>query len=97
MTSDRCCPTCGRALDPEPDISIEALTKWCRENNHIIFPGDRVDETTAAVLLGKSPGTLRNWRAQDRPLPYSRTGNGRGRIYYLLSDLVTFMGRVDEN
>lgn len=52
-------------------------------------------EAAAAEFLGVVPGTLRNWRGGERPLPYQRTGAGRGRVTYFLVDLVAHANRPD--
>ena len=46
-----------------------------------------VDERTAALLLERVPGTLRNWRAGHQPLAYRRIGGPRGRVMYNLQEL----------
>jgi len=92
------CPYCNRILPAEDErgaISQEDLRKFCLERKFVIFAGDRVDEKTAAALLGKSNGTLRNWRGTGRPLPYTRSGAGRGRPYYHLKVLAEFLNRAD--
>jgi len=84
---NRRCPHCGKLVDAQPDDLIEQLRQWCRANGHPVFPGDRVSESTAAAILGRAPATLRNWRIQGGPIAAQRTGAGRGRISYRLSDL----------
>jgi hypothetical protein len=90
------CPHCGHLLDADDhQTTVEDLRRTCRENGWG-FPADRVSEQTAARLLDRSPGTLRNWRSfGSRPLPYSRPGSGRGRITYRLADVAEFMDRQD--
>jgi hypothetical protein len=58
---------------------------WCRDAGKWVSPvDDRVDENTAAELLGVSPFTLRNWRSARTSLPFVRV---RGRISYQLRNL----------
>jgi hypothetical protein len=92
----RRCPHCGRPLpEQHPAVLVDELRRFCRDQNLVIFAGDRVDENAASDILGKVNGTLRNWRTQALPLPFSRTGAGRGRIFYRLQDLADFMNRKD--
>jgi hypothetical protein len=95
-SEDRRCPHCGRPLpEQRPAVVVDEPRRFCRERNLVIFAGDRVDENGASTILGKANGTLRNWRAQALPLPFSRTGAGRGRVFYRLQDLADFMSRED--
>lgn len=41
----------------------------------------------AAVFLGKSRGTLDNWRCKDKGPPWIEDG----RIYYDIKDLIEYM------
>jgi hypothetical protein len=93
-----CCHTCGAQLPPQvsTEDTVQALKQYCRENNIHILPGDRVKEDAAAILLDRSPATLRNWRSQAAPLPIFRTGAGRGRITYRLSDIAEHLNRLDD-
>lgn len=88
------CPHChgtGRAsaiADAEIDAQVAGLRAACIANDRPIIGADRVDEPTAAWLLGRSPGTLRNWRAQHRPIPFRKPG---GRVTYAIADLARWM------
>lgn len=85
---NRTCPCCGQML-PEADRGpVAELRAWCAENGHPVYALDRVSEATAAAILGREPGTLRNWRAQGAPLAYVRI---RGRVSYRLEDLAAAM------
>ena len=88
MTEHDLCPNCGQLMPTSRAEAIEArmaawLT-WCRDNGKWVSPDGRVDESTAAELLGVSPFTMRNWRSARQPLPFVRM---RGRISYRLRDL----------
>ena len=83
------CPNCGQ---PMPQSMIEKLRAWCRDNGKHILPGDRVSEKTAAEILGRSPGALRNWRSNGgEVVQYIRTGGGHGRISYSLESLANYL------
>jgi hypothetical protein len=94
------CPYCGREIKIQdtyenPGEMVDQLKTWCRENSRPVFPGDRVDEPTAAKILGRCPGTLKNWRCQSCPLPFVRSGAGRGRISYRLKDLAEHLEKQE--
>lgn len=85
------CPHCGASLaaDPAPPcITVDSLRSACLEAGHIVLPGDRVRESTAAWLLDRAPATLANWRSGPRPIPFHSL---RGRTSYHLSDLARFL------
>ena len=88
MSEHDLCPTCGQPMPVSRVEAVEARIavwrRWCIENRKWVSPDDRVDENTAAELLGVSPFTMRNWRSADRPLPFACT---RRRISYRLHDL----------
>jgi hypothetical protein len=90
-----CCPHCrGTGLaPPAADVrAIEAmaasLRAACEAAKAPISGDDRVDETTAAMLLGKSRKTLANWRFIDRPLAFVTR---RGRVFYELAELARWL------
>lgn len=89
MTEHDLCPNCGQPMPLSRAEAVEARVVswrvWCRDNGRWVSPADdRVDENTAAELLGVSPFTMRNWRSARQPLPFIRV---RGRISYRLRDL----------
>ena len=92
------CPLCGQPWPEEPTTAetTAELRQACADTGRHIFPGNRVDEATAAFLLGRSPATLRNWRCMGSPLPFFRPGSGRGRISYRLEDIAKLLGRCEE-
>lgn len=92
----RPCRHCGRLPYDDEQNTVEALRQHCLDNDLTILPGDRVREDTAAILLGRSVNTLRNWRCQGAPLPVYRSGAGRGRLTYRLQDLAEHLDRNDE-
>jgi hypothetical protein len=72
---------------PAPADPVEQLRRWCRENGHVVLPDASVYEDTAARILDRSPGTLKNWRGRGGDqLPFYRHGRS-GRIRYRLTDL----------
>jgi hypothetical protein len=95
------CPYCGRIIktdgnhEKDPGEMVESLKTWCREHSKPVFPGDRVNEETAAALLGRCPGTLKNWRTQHCPVPFVRSGAGRGRISYRLKDIAEHLEKQE--
>ena len=89
MTEHDLCPNCGQPMPLSRaavvEVRVAAWRTWCRENGRWVSPADdRVDESTAAELLGVSPFTMRNWRSARQPLSFVRV---RGRISYRLRDL----------
>src|SRR6185312_13209573 len=88
MTEQNLCPHCGQPMPLSRAKAIEAQMAawrtWCKQNGRWVSPDDRVNETTAAELLGVSPFTMRNWRSARQPLSFVRV---RGRISYRLRDL----------
>ncbi|MCR6699706.1 MAG: helix-turn-helix domain-containing protein [Dokdonella sp.] len=86
------CPTCGAwtEVEAEHDEAAELLAAYrrhCADHGHHVLPGDRVPEHVAAELLGRAPGTLRNWAGADRPLRFSQV---RRRRTYRLDDIAAF-------
>jgi hypothetical protein len=74
-------------LAQAPEDPVERLRRWCRENGHVVLPDASVYEDTAARILDRSPGTLKNWRGRGGDqLPFYRHGRS-GRIRYRLTDL----------
>ena len=87
------CPQCGHEFEPEErePVTVETLLAWCQENGHPVYPGQRVNETVAAMILGVADGTMRNWRSSGTGPVYVRTGGNRGKISYKLCDLAGFL------
>ncbi|MER9233638.1 helix-turn-helix domain-containing protein [Mesorhizobium sp. M0622] len=73
------------AAEDDPAADLRAA---CADMGIAITADGRVGEYGAAMLVGKSPQTLRNWRYAARPLPHSRIG---GRIMYGLADLAAYL------
>lgn len=86
----RRCPHCGYSFDEQPVVSVETLRQQCKDSRWPIFTGDRVNESTAAQLLGVAPGTLRNWRSSGRGPDWVRSGGSRGTVSYKLEDLAAW-------
>lgn len=76
---------------PEAD-PVGELRAWCRENGHHVTADGSVYEATAAAILDRSPGTLRNWRSSGAgsALPFYRHGR-TGRTRYRLADLAELL------
>lgn len=88
----RACPHChgtGRAMDAD---AVAELRQWAESRGHVILPGDRVQEHVAAAMLGREPGTLRNWSYGARPMPFTVV---RGRRTYRLADIGTMFREAD--
>lgn len=82
-----CCPTCGHPVTPVEPEQADVLTLMraaCVMMGVQRTWDDHVSERDAAKLLRRSPSTLRNRRAMDRPLPFRKRG---GRVEYALADL----------
>lgn len=83
------CPTCGQPLPTDPaEQMVERLREACRVLGSFVTWDGFVSERTAAHLLGREPGTLRNWRGQHRPLPFRKL---HGRVEYQLGDLANLL------
>lgn len=66
---------------------VAKLEQIARDAGCVVLRDGWVDERTAALLLERVPGTLRNWRAGRQPLAYRRIGGPRGRVTYNLQEL----------
>jgi hypothetical protein len=92
MTEQNLCPHCGQPMPTSRAEAIEARVAtwraWCGQNGRWVSPDDRVNEATAAELIGRTSFTLRNWRSAGQPLPFVRV---RGRISYRLRDLALML------
>lgn len=95
------CPACGQLL-PGNNNTLEILRDVCRERNLPLFPGERCREDVAAILIGRSVGTLRNWRSLANELgevgpKFYRSGVGRGRVFYSLQTIADFLDESGDN
>ncbi len=89
------CPHCGGtgfARNSMADLDIEArvtaMAASCNASGRTVFGDSRVDEKTAAWLIGRQPNTLRNWRMAQQPIPFEKHG---GRVSYRLADIARWM------
>lgn len=64
---------------------LEIVRKRLLDAGHPISPRDDVDASAAAWFLGKSVGTLANWRSEDRGPAYVNLGRD---IRYPLASLL---------
>lgn len=88
------CPTCGQPLPTDPIASMtERLREACRDNGYFVTWDNFVSERTAAAMLGREPGTLRNWRTAHRPLPFRKL---HGRVQYQLADIAALIIAADD-
>lgn len=84
------CHHCGGTgfMPGSADLEIEtvalSLRAACEASGKRVSGEGRVDEATAAWLVGREPGTLRNWRSLHRPIPFQKRA---GRVSYLLVDI----------
>lgn len=72
---------------------VIALQAACAADGANVTGDGRVDEATAARLVGRSKGTLRNWRAAERPIPYLKRRRG---VLYSLEDIAAWMVAAGE-
>jgi len=75
------CPFCrgtGELMPDTWDVHAAELRRWCAQDGIKIGPDDTVDRKGAAMLLNRSPLTLRNWALADTGPKY-RTYAGRYR------------------
>jgi len=85
------CPKCGDehiSASVSIDDKTAELQEACQREGIRGTLDGRVSEEVAASVLGKAPGTLKNWRQAHRPLKYRRSG---GRIQYSLRELAMFL------
>ncbi|MFZ3206393.1 MAG: hypothetical protein WA161_21340 [Pseudomonas sp.] len=75
------------------DQMVERLREACRDMGAFITWDGYVSENTAAKLLGRSTGTLRNWRCYDRPLRFRKL---HGRVQYQLADIAALIISADD-
>lgn len=89
------CPYCegsgfrlARSSGAELAAVADGLRAACRAAGASITGDDRVDEATAAMLVGRKTKTLRNWRHTHRPIPYVERCR---RISYAVVDLAAWL------
>lgn len=75
------------APDPAGEV-LAALREAAVARGIVIGPDDGIGERDAAGLLGRSPSTLRRWRAEGAGPPWRRL---LGRVVYRLGDLAAFL------
>jgi hypothetical protein len=79
--------------DAEIASVAAGLREACRTIGVVISGDDRVDEGAAAMLVGRKPKTLRNWRHTHRPIPYVERCR---RISYSIGDIAKWLTEVTE-
>jgi hypothetical protein len=87
----RCCRGTGYEFSlPEAEIEAiaDGLRNACRAAGAKIVGDDRVAEATAAMLVGREPGTLRNWRGLHQPIPFRKLA---GRVSYRITDIARWV------
>jgi hypothetical protein len=67
--------------------SIADLRELLREAGLSIGPGDVVSERAAAMLVGREPKTLRNWRS----IGHGPEAIADGRVRYRLDDIWLYL------
>ena len=90
------CPTCtcGQHDDTAP---VDELREQCRAAGHQVLAGDWVTVAVAAQLLGKSPGTLLNWRAGVAPRGITLVGRRvGGQVQFSLAEIAAVLSAHDE-
>lgn len=75
----------------------ERLLAACRELGCIITGDGRVSESDAAVLLGLTPGSLKNKRLLGCAPPHYRRPAGNSRVSYRLTDLADWIDEARED
>ena len=86
-----CCGGTGYVVTlPEAEVEAIAagLREACRAAGMRVTGDDRVEESTAAALIGRTTKTLRNWRYTHRPIPFVERCR---RISYGIPDLARWM------
>jgi len=69
--------------------TVAELTAELVAREHHVTPDGRVLDKAAAMVLGVTEGTLRNWRSQGKGPSHFRLG----RIWYRLCDLIEYIER----
>jgi hypothetical protein len=93
------CPHCAGLLPTHDTAEAEiaaiadGLRAACRAVGATITGDDRVDEATAALLIGRATKTLSNWRHTHRPIPFVERCR---RISYAISDVARWMHENSE-
>lgn len=73
------------------DQTTAQLERACRERGQWVSHDGRVYDDVAAEILGRTVGTLANWRANGGAgVPFFRAGR-RGRVTYRLRDLAAYI------
>jgi hypothetical protein len=91
MTDEIECPRCAfrfRLADGD-EPTVEQLERACRERGLTVTVDGRVSESTTAMLVGRAPGTLRNWRNGAGPV--LRHYKMHGRYTYRLTDIAAYL------
>lgn len=101
------CPFCGGTGRQKFDIAAEAdsaadqlastaaaIRAACVAMGAPVTADGCIDEATAARMLGKARKTLRNWRHQGRPIPYTVRNR---RVQYRIDALANWLAQRNEN
>lgn len=73
------------------DETTAQLERACRERGEWVSHDGRVFDDVAAEILGRTVGTLANWRSNGAAgVPFFRAGR-RGRVTYRLRDLAAYI------
>lgn len=73
------------------DACARALEQSCRESGAWISGDGRIGEADAAALLGFSPGSMANMRAEGKAPSHFKLGGGGHRVSYRLRDLAEWI------
>jgi hypothetical protein len=73
------------------------LERAARDHGFAVTIDGHVDARCAAMLVGRSAGTLRNWRCGKSPLRFRRLGGRRGRVGYSLHAIAQFLLDADSD
>lgn len=76
---------------------VAKLERAARDHGFAVTIDGHVDVRCAAMLIGRSNGTLRNWRCGKSPLRFRRLGGRRGRVGYSLNVIAQFLLDADSN
>lgn len=70
-------------------MTVDDLREQIRRHGLSVGPDDTVGELAAALLVGRSPKTLRNWRSIGAGPEHETTGRARYRLEALWLFLLT--------
>ena len=69
----------------------QVLERAAKDRGYLVSGDGFVSEACTAELIGVEVSTLRGWRYGARPIPFRRLGGARGRVWYSLRAIATYL------